>query len=109
MKKYNEDYLYEMDFDDLVEVWNEFCIENDWRDDEVFENSDYGLDLCFSGEPLKLANAIYYGNYDARDGYYKFDGYGNIETISQYDHDTFIQDIIDKDELLTWLNRGGKN
>ncbi len=104
MNDYTKDNLIDyFDFEDLVYIWNEFCEENDWVSDMIFENDQEGLELVFSGKDnlQDLARAIHYGSYNYQDTHFTLNGYGNISTFSWHNE---LLDVIDEDELLNWLN-----
>jgi len=101
--KYTRDYLYELEStDDLIVMWNEFCSHNSWYDDEIYDNSQYGLEMCFAGEDnlIDLARSISKGSYNYGDAYYKLVD-GNIVSFTWLGQ---VLDNIDVDELLNWLN-----
>lgn len=101
--KYTKDYLLDLEFNDLVYIWNDFCRENEWYENEVFENDQYGLELVFAGKDnlQDLARAIHYGSYNYQDTHFTFDGMGHINSFSWTNE---LLDFIDEDELLKWLN-----
>lgn len=66
---------------DIANIWNEYCDSSKYYDDRVYSMDE--LDCCFENySPTKLLalgkdSSIYWG-----DDWFTFDGYGNIETIS---------------------------
>ena len=87
MEKFNKvkEYLLAHDDDELVEVVqaiNSFNGELDflqyWDNDEEFFNT------FFYNDPMELARAIYYGDYNYSHDYVRFNGYGNLETTDRY-------------------------
>ena len=86
MKNYEsiKNYLLVHD-DELVEVVQVINCYNSsldfldyWDNDEEFFNT------FFFNNPMELARAIYYGDYNYCDEYVKFNGYGNLETTDRY-------------------------
>ena len=69
--------------------WNG-CLENldFWENDEDFFNT-------FFNNPMEAIRATYYGNYNYNDDYVKFNGYGNIDSYSEYERIEEIKDNID--------------
>ena len=69
--------------------WNG-CLENldFWENDEEFFNT-------FFDNPMDAIRATYYGNYNYNDDYVKFNGYGNIDSYSEYERIEEIKDNID--------------
>ena len=96
MKKENliKEYLLNND-DVLLDVVSELnswngCLENldFWENDEEFFNT-------FFDNPMEAIRATYYGNYNYNDDYVKFNGYGNIDSYSEYERIEEIKDNID--------------
>ena len=83
----NEDVL--LDVVSELNSWNG-CLENldFWENDEEFFNT-------FFDNPMEAIRATYYGNYNYNDDYVKFNGYGNIDSYSEYERIEEIKDSID--------------
>ena len=83
----NEDVL--LDVVSELNSWNG-CLENldFWENDEEFFNT-------FFDNPMDAIRATYYGNYNYNDDYVKFNGYGNIDSYSEYERIEEIKDNID--------------
>ena len=83
----NEDVL--LDVVSELNSWNG-CLENldFWENDEEFFNT-------FFDNPMEAIRATYYGNYNYNDDYVKFNGYGNIDSYSEYERIEEIKDNID--------------
>ena len=101
--KYTKDYLLDLEFNDLVYIWNDFCRENAWYEDEIYENDQEGLELVFGHKEdslRELARAIHNGSFNIHDTHFKMISNG-IKTFSWTNE---LLDVIDEDELLNWLN-----
>ena len=83
----NEETL--LDVVNELNSWNN-CLENldFWENDEEFFNT-------FFDNPMEAIRATYYGNYNYNDEYVKFNGYGNIDSYSEYERIEEIKDNID--------------
>ena len=83
----NEETL--LDVVSELNSWNG-CLENleFWENDEEFFNT-------FFDNPMDAIRATYYGNYNYNDDYVKFNGYGNIDSYSEYERIEEIKDNID--------------
>ena len=83
----NEDVL--LDVVSELNSWNS-CLDNldFWENDEEFFNT-------FFDNPMEAIRATYYGNYNYNDDYVKFNGYGNIDSYSEYEKIEEIKDNID--------------
>ena len=100
MKKENliKEYLLENE-DVLISVvqelngWNG-CL--DWL--EFFENDGDFFESFFENK-LDAVRATFYGDYKFNDDYVRFDGYGNLESFSEYDMieeiKAYIEEIVE--------------
>ena len=85
--------------DKLLDVVQEL---NSWNGSlehlQFYENDEYTINELFPNS-YEMARSITYGDYNFNDDYFKFDGYGNIETYDQYEmvqeHKDYIDDIVD--------------
>ena len=83
----NEETL--LDVVSELNSWNG-CLDylDFWENDEEFFNT-------FFDNPMEAIRATYYGNYNYNDDYVKFNGYGNIDSYSEYERIEEIKDNID--------------
>ena len=83
----NEETL--LDVVSELNSWNG-CLENleFWENDEEFFNT-------FFDNPMEAVRATYYGDYNYNDEYVKFNGYGNIDSYTEYERIEEIKDNID--------------
>ena len=63
---------------------------------DVYNNDDEFFDMFFEGKPAELARAIYYGDFNYNDEYIKFNGYGNLESFSEYDYKELLEENIEE-------------
>ena len=83
--------------EELMDVVREV---NSWNSD--LEHLDYQyndedfFDTYFEGEPMKAVRAAVYGDYNYTDDYVKFDGYGNLKSVSEYDLERELEDHIEE-------------
>ena len=55
---------------------------------EAYEHDEDFYNTFYSDKPEELARAIYYGgNYNYMDGYIRWNGYGNLETLTSYEYE----------------------
>ena len=52
--------------------------------------------MFFEGNPMEVARAIYYGDYNYNDEYIKFNGYGNLKTLDRYDYEDSLEENIEE-------------
>ena len=103
MKMKKENLLNEIkglllnDLDTLKDVVREL---NSWNACleylEVYENDEEFFNTFFENNPMEVARAVYYGNFNYNDGYIKFNAYGNLETLSEYDYEELLKDNIEE-------------
>lgn len=63
---------------------------------EFFENNEEFFNTYFiSKAPMEIIRATYYGDYNYNDDYVKFNGYGNIDSYTEYEKNEMIKDNID--------------
>ena len=73
---------------------------NSWNSD--LEHLDYQyndedfFDTYFGGKPMEAVRAAVYGDYNYTDDYVKFDGYGNLKSVSEYDLERELEDHIEE-------------
>ena len=85
------------DFNTLKDAVRELNTWNACRDYlDVYNNDDEFFDMFFEGKPAELARAIYYGDFNYNDEYIKFNGYGNLETFSEYDYEELLEENIEE-------------
>lgn len=75
--------------------WNN-CLEHL----EVWENDEEFFNTFFEGKPMEAVRSTYYGEYSYMDEYVKFNGYGNLESLSEYELEeelkSNIEDIVEE-------------
>ena len=88
---------------ELLAVHNTYIEHVNARDDEIFD-MDMFNDIFDGQTPEYIACRIFYGDFNPNSDYFRFDGYGNLESIYSYElceHvplDEIAQYCIDNDE-----------
>jgi hypothetical protein len=80
-----------MDESELVHLNNEYCQSINAPDSEIFSNDEDFFITFFSDSPIRLAQAICYGDYHYYDNYVIFNGYGNLETFNNMTTDQLCE------------------
>ena len=89
---------------DWFSAHNQYCDNNDYSDDQIFEFDDDFFDTYFDGKPMEAARATHFGDVNWNDDYIRFNGYGNLESINKYaienkiDTSGIIADIFENPE-----------
>ncbi len=68
------------DSDDMLELNNTFCEQQNYPDGRIYNNDDSFLDENFSSI-TDAVRAVSYGDYRHWDKYVRFNGYGNLESL----------------------------
>jgi hypothetical protein len=63
---------------------------------DVMDNDGEFFNIYFDGKPMEAVRAAVYGDYHYTDDYVRFDGYGNLESLSEYDLESEMKDNIDE-------------
>lgn len=66
----------------------------DWLYVQEF-NDDF-FDTYFEGQPMEAARATHFGEVHWSDDYIRFNGYGNLEILSDYAYDKEIKESTDE-------------
>ena len=82
--------ILNMSYSEIVTLHNEYCRNMSYYDDEIFENDPYIINEMFS-DSFKALQCMYFGEYNPNDDFFKFNGYGNLQSINEYN----VLDYID--------------
>lgn len=97
--KYIELDWENLDDSEKINLWNEYCSENNF-DDTIHTFDDDFFDTFFSGsEPMELFRLGCFSQISWSDEYIKFNGYGNLESMNEFE----AVNSIDEDVLIEWL------
>lgn len=83
-----------METEDLIVLNNNYIDAVRAYDDQIFE-MDMLDDVCDGHDAYWLACRVYYGEFNPNDDYFKFDGYGNLESLD----DCGVREAICADEI----------
>ena len=61
----------------------------------VYENDDVFLQIFFENRVVDAVRAVSYGDYNYMDEYVRFDGYGNIESLTECEWHRELEDEAD--------------
>lgn len=86
----------EMDAGDLIALHNEYCGAVNDCDRYIYSMDDLDM-LCNGKDAFWIACRTYFGDFNASDDYIAFNGYGNFETLNDYNLKSYIfaDDIAD--------------
>lgn len=85
IKKYLEE---EATWEELYRLYQD-CASYDGSFDDIYNMDDID-DLLVGLEPSRILSMGKYGNFNPHDDYFMFNGYGNLESMSEYDLEDHI-------------------
>lgn len=62
---------------------------------EAYDNDEEFFNVFFEGKPMEAVRASHYGEYEFMDDYVRFNGYGNLESLTEYQYQQELKDEID--------------
>lgn len=66
---------------------------------EFYEFGDEFFNMFFDGKPIEAARAVFFGSIDSwGDEWIRFNGYGNLESLSDYERE---QELLDNADDIT--------
>ncbi len=73
-----------MNDNQLVQLNNLYCEHACISDGEIFSNDEEFFSMFFpnAGDGLRVAQAVFYGDYNYSHNWVKFNGYGNLQSLS---------------------------
>jgi hypothetical protein len=63
---------------------------------DFHDNDEEFFETYFSDRPMEAVRAAQYGDYNYSDEYVRFNGYGNLESLSGYQVEQEIKDEVDE-------------
>lgn len=72
---------------ELIDLNNEYCEQVNYPDDRIY-TMDSLNELLAGMEAYEILRLAHYGNFSPHDDYFRFDGYGNLESAS------YVEDIM---------------
>ena len=107
--EYLENFIHEelsIDCDDMLGDYNEWLLEQNNADDYIYTDLD---EMLQGYSAMDIVRMVSCGEFNYADDYYRFDGYGNIETLTDTeieqemrDNTAFLEWYIDKYDLIDW-------
>ena len=92
-----EEELEELEDEKVVDLWNDYCKNNNMGDDRIYHMDDLN-DVLGRMWPSDLLDTIDFNRFSEGDSYFGYNGYGYIESF-----DTPYE-VIDEEALLEWYN-----
>lgn len=96
--EYFEERFNELPLSDKLAMYNDYC-SNQSNDDVVYEFDENFINEYFQ-KPWDAILSVHYGLVNFTDEYVKLDGYGNLETLSNYELNELIRDYVE--DIYEW-------
>ena len=93
------DLIQEMNKPDAIALHNEYCYATNNFDNEIFD-IDQLEEICQGQDAHWLACRIFYGDFNPNADYFKFNGYGNLQSIYTYNVFDYIYECEIADYIL---------
>ena len=93
LKEYLKEGLSVDDLKEMVSLINSCNGELDYL---VYHYNDEDFFEVFFKDKIDVARAICYGDYNFMHDYVRFDGYGNLKSVSLYEYDVEIEDAAEE-------------
>ena len=85
-----KEYLENLESSELAILWDEYCGSGDYVYDMDL------IDEIFSGDsPMNILQRAFFGDFNPNHDYFKFNGYGNLESSDYVDELIYIDDLAD--------------
>lgn len=99
-----EEKFKELSIGERLSIFNTYCIEHGDSDNEIHSFDEEFFNTYFS-DPMEAARATFFGKIESwMDEYIKFNAYGNLESMSEYEVlgeiDYYLEEIFDNPD--TW-------
>ena len=78
-----------------VSIYNNYQSEHGDPDDMLNSFDEDFFNMCFERKPMEAVRAAYFGKIHWDDEYIRFDTYGNLESFSEFEAKTMIEDEIE--------------
>lgn len=92
-----EEELEELEDGKVVDLWNDYCKNNNMDDERIYHMDDLD-DVLGRMYPTDLFDTIEFNRFNECDSYFGYNGYGYIESFNT------PYDVIDVEALLEWYN-----
>jgi len=91
--------IVNMDSEDIFQLNNSYCYSTNCFDDLLYELYDDNINEIMEGkEPIEIIRMTAYGDFNYSHDYFRFDGYGNLESLSYLTSENLpelIENIVD--------------
>lgn len=81
-----------------IAIYNEYCLEHGDNDKMLYDFDEEFFEMAFEGkEPMEICRATFFGHITSwNDEYIRFNAYGNLESLSEYDAVEVAEDHVNE-------------
>ena len=99
-------YVENLSKDKLVELLQYMNDYDGCFDDCVYSDMDEFDDFMWNYSPMQIAQMIFFGDFNPNDDYFRFNGYGNLESANWLDVEAEAEDLVDDiiDQLVNYYS-----
>lgn len=100
-----EEKFKELSIGERLSIFNTYCIEHGDPDDQIHSFDEEFFNVYFENNPMEAVRSAFFGKIESwNDEYIKFNAYGNLESMSEYEVlgeiDYYLEEIFDNPD--TW-------
>lgn len=82
--------------DNLIE-YLEYLEDTNYMDDYIYSMDDFN-ELHYGVEPCEICRRMHFGDFNPCDDYWKYNGYGNLESLDEWEVEKIMNDDADFEE-----------
>jgi hypothetical protein len=91
-----DEKFHELTASERIAIFNEYCYEHGDADNAIHSFDEEFFETYFS-DPMEAARATFFGEIQSwSDEYIRFNAYGNLESLSEYDALKEIEDYLEE-------------
>lgn len=95
LEKFTEEFN-NLSSNNKIAIYNEYCSEHGNTDNMLYDFDEEFFEMAFGNDPIEAARATFFGDIQNwSDEYIRFNGYGNLESLSEYDAVEVAEDDVD--------------
>ena len=95
LEKFTEEFN-NLSSNNKIAIYNVYCSEHGDTDKMLYDFDEEFFETAFGNDPIEAARATFFGNIQNwSDEYIRFNGYGNLESLSEYDAVEVAEDNVD--------------
>ena len=95
LEKFTEEFN-NLSSNEKIAIYNEYCSEHGNSDNMLHDFDEEFFEMAFGNDPIEAAKATFFGDIQNwSDEYIRFNAYGNLESLSEYDAVEEAEDHLD--------------